>query len=65
MGREALLDAMLPFLGGGDMILATSVCDGFTPNEPPWKFEAGTPPIAEVIGLAAGDATTSTRRAWT
>ncbi len=51
-GREALLDAMPPFLGGGDMILDVRL-DGFTPNELPWKFEAGTPPIAEAIGLAA------------
>ena len=51
-GREALLDAMPPFLGGGDMINDVRI-DGFTPNELPWKFEAGTPPIAEVIGLGA------------
>jgi cysteine desulfurase/selenocysteine lyase len=49
-GREELLDAMPPFLGGGDMIRDVRL-DGFTPNELPWKFEAGTPPIAEVIGL--------------
>ena len=49
-GREELLDAMPPFLGGGDMITDVRI-DGFTPNELPWKFEAGTPPIAEVIGL--------------
>lgn len=51
-GREALLDEMPPFLGGGDMIRDVRL-DGFTPNELPWKFEAGTPPIAEVIGLGA------------
>jgi cysteine desulfurase / selenocysteine lyase len=51
-GREAVLEAMPPFLGGGDMIRDVRL-DGFTPNELPWKFEAGTPPIAEVIGLAA------------
>lgn len=51
-GRAELLDAMPPFLGGGDMINDVSF-DGFTPNELPWKFEAGTPPIAEAIGLAA------------
>jgi cysteine desulfurase/selenocysteine lyase len=51
-GREELLDAMPPFLGGGDMIRDVRL-DGFTPNELPWKFEAGTPPIAEVIGLGA------------
>ncbi|HUF31931.1 MAG TPA: SufS family cysteine desulfurase [Acidimicrobiales bacterium] len=49
-GREELLDAMPPFLGGGDMISDVRL-DGFTPNELPWKFEAGTPPIAEAIGL--------------
>ena len=51
-GREELLDVMPPFLGGGDMIRDVRL-DGFTPNELPWKFEAGTPPIAEAIGLAA------------
>jgi cysteine desulfurase/selenocysteine lyase len=49
-GREDLLEAMPPFLGGGDMIRDVRL-DGFTANELPWKFEAGTPPIAEVIGL--------------
>jgi len=51
-GREALLAEMPPFLGGGDMISDVRL-DGFVPNELPWKFEAGTPPIAEAIGLAA------------
>ncbi len=51
-GREELLDAMPPFLGGGEMIRDVSV-DGFTTNDLPWKFEAGTPPIAEAIGLGA------------
>lgn len=51
-GREELLDAMPPFLGGGGMILNVTL-DGFTPAALPAKFEAGTPPIAEVIGLAA------------
>jgi cysteine desulfurase/selenocysteine lyase len=51
-GHEALLDAMPPFLGGGEMIRDVRL-DGFTPNELPWKFEAGTPPIAEIIGLGA------------
>ncbi len=51
-GREALLDAMPPFLGGGDMIADVRL-DGFTPAELPAKFEAGTPPIAEAIGLGA------------
>lgn len=49
-GREALLDAMPPFLGGGEMIRDVRL-DGFTCNDLPWKFEAGTPPIAETIGL--------------
>jgi cysteine desulfurase/selenocysteine lyase len=49
-GREALLDAMPPFLGGGNMILDVRL-DGFTPAELPAKFEAGTPPIVEAIGL--------------
>jgi cysteine desulfurase/selenocysteine lyase len=51
-GREELLEAMPPFLGGGEMIRDVRL-DGFTPNELPWKFEAGTPPIAEIIGLGA------------
>jgi cysteine desulfurase/selenocysteine lyase len=51
-GREEVLDAMPPFLGGGEMISDVRL-DGFTPNELPWKFEAGTPPIAEIIGLGA------------
>ena len=51
-GREELLEAMPPCLGGGDMIRDVRL-DGFTPNELPWKFEAGTPPIAEAVGLAA------------
>jgi cysteine desulfurase/selenocysteine lyase len=50
--REELLEAMPPFLGGGDMIRDVRL-DGFTPNELPWKFEAGTPPVAEAVGLAA------------
>ena len=50
--REALLEAMPPFLGGGEMIRDVRL-DGFTTNDVPWKFEAGTPPIAEAIGLAA------------
>jgi cysteine desulfurase / selenocysteine lyase len=50
--RPELLEAMPPFLGGGEMILDVRL-DGFTSNEVPWKFEAGTPPIAEAIGLGA------------
>ena len=51
-GKEDLLNAMPPFLGGGEMISDVRL-DGFTPNDLPWKFEAGTPPIAEAIGLHA------------
>jgi cysteine desulfurase / selenocysteine lyase len=50
--REALLEAMPPFLGGGEMIRDVRR-DGFEPNELPWKFEAGTMPIAEAVGLGA------------
>ncbi|MGH9126560.1 MAG: aminotransferase class V-fold PLP-dependent enzyme, partial [Acidimicrobiales bacterium] len=50
--RESLLDTMPIFLGGGEMIRDVRL-DGFTPNELPWKFEAGTPPIAEAVGLGA------------
>ncbi len=51
-GRRDLLEAMPPFLGGGDMIKRVTL-DGFRPNELPHKFEAGTPAIAEAIGLGA------------
>ena len=51
-GTTELLEAMPPFLGGGDMIL-TVTKEGFTTNELPHKFEAGTPNIAEIIGLGA------------
>jgi len=51
-GRAALLDAMAPFLGGGEMIRDVTLT-GFTTNDLPWKFEAGTPPIVEAIGLGA------------
>lgn len=51
-GREELLDAMPAFLGGGEMILDVRL-DGWTPNTVPARFEAGTPPIAEAVGLAA------------
>ena len=50
--RAELLDAMPPFLGGGEMITDVRL-DGFSTNELPWKFEAGTPPIAEAVGLGA------------
>jgi len=50
--RAELLEAMPPFLGGGEMIRDVRL-DGFTTNDLPWKFEAGTPPIAEAVGLTA------------
>ena len=50
--REHLLDTMPPFLGGGGMISEVRL-DDFTCAELPHKFEAGTPPIVEVIGLGA------------
>jgi len=49
--RRELLESMPPFLGGGGMILDVQL-DRFGPAEPPWRFEAGTPPIAEAVGLA-------------
>ena len=49
-GRESLLEAMPPFLGGGNMIADVRL-DGFTTAEVPAKFEAGTPAIAEVVAL--------------
>ena len=51
-GRESLLEEIPPFLGGGNMIQDVRL-DGFVPAELPAKFEAGTPAIAEVIGLGA------------
>src|SRR5471032_2010432 len=51
-GKEALLEAMPPYQGGGDMILSVSF-DKTTYNALPYKFEAGTPDIAGVVGLAA------------
>ncbi len=51
-GREALLDAMPPCLGGGNMISHVKL-EGFTCAELPAKFEAGTQPITEAVGLAA------------
>ena len=50
--RRELLDAMPPFMGGGEMINQVTL-EGFVPNEVPWKFEAGTPAIAEAIGFGA------------
>lgn len=51
-GKESLLDAMPPFLGGGSMINEVKL-DQFTPAELPAKFEAGTPPIASAIAMSA------------
>ncbi|NOS75528.1 MAG: cysteine desulfurase [Methyloglobulus sp.] len=51
-GKAALLEAMPPYQGGGDMIRSVSF-DGTTYNTLPYKFEAGTPNIAGVIGLGA------------
>ncbi len=51
-GRAEILDEMQPFLTGGDMIASVDF-DGATWNELPYKFEAGTPPIAEAVGLGA------------
>jgi cysteine desulfurase/selenocysteine lyase len=51
-GRRDVLDAMPPFMTGGSMITRVTL-DGSEWNEVPWKFEAGTPAIAEAMGLAA------------
>jgi len=51
-GRQDLLEKMPPFMGGGDMIRRVYLRN-FTANELPYKFEAGTPAIAEAIGLGA------------
>jgi cysteine desulfurase/selenocysteine lyase len=51
-GRYELLEAMPPFLGGGEMIETVDMT-GTTFAPPPARFEAGTPPIAEAVGLAA------------
>jgi cysteine desulfurase/selenocysteine lyase len=50
--RRELLESMPPFLGGGEMIRDVRL-DGFTPNDVPWKFEAGTMPIVEAVGFGA------------
>jgi cysteine desulfurase/selenocysteine lyase len=51
-GRRDLLEQIPPLLGGGHMISRVTE-EGFTPAEPPAKFEAGTMPVAEAIGLGA------------
>lgn len=54
-GKMDLLQAMPPFLGGGDMIRTVHLRE-FVANEVPYKFEAGTPAIAEAIGFGAAAA---------
>src|SRR2546422_842622 len=51
-GKRDLLEAMPPFMAGGDMIRSVSLRESSW-NDLPWKFEAGTPAIAEAIGLGA------------
>ncbi|MFM7061321.1 MAG: aminotransferase class V-fold PLP-dependent enzyme, partial [Actinomycetes bacterium] len=51
-GRRGILEEIPPFLGGGEMIRDVRK-DGFTTNDVPWRFEAGTPAIAEAVGLGA------------
>jgi len=51
-GNKAVLEKLPPFMGGGDMIDQVSF-DGSTFQPPPYRFEAGTPPVAQVIGLSA------------
>lgn len=51
-GKEHLLNEMQPVFGGGDMVLEVHKTSSVW-NDLPWKFEAGTPPIAEAIGLTA------------
>ena len=51
-GKKSLLEGMPPFLGGGDMIKRVQL-RSFAPNSLPHKFEAGTPAIAEAVGLGA------------
>jgi len=58
-GKEELLENLPPFLYGGDMISSVSM-KGAEWNSLPWKFEAGTPPIGEAIGL--GEAVTYLKR---
>jgi cysteine desulfurase / selenocysteine lyase len=50
--REEVLEGMQPFLGGGEMIRDVAI-DGSTWNDIPWRFEAGTPNVAEAVGLGA------------
>src|SRR4029077_10837384 len=50
--KAELLEAMPPFLGGGEMIRDVTT-EGFSTNDIPWKFEAGTPAIVEAVGMGA------------
>ena len=52
VGKKDILEKLPPFLGGGEMIRKVTL-DGFTLNELPWKYEAGTPNIADVIAFGA------------
>lgn len=52
-GKRELLKNMPPYQGGGDMIEIVSFKEETTFQEPPMRFEAGTPPIAQAVGLAA------------
>ena len=51
-GKQEILEEMSPFMGGGEMIRTVSL-NNSTWNDVPWKFEAGTPNIAQAIGLGA------------
>lgn len=51
-GKQAILEKMPPFLGGGEMIKKVTL-RGFTPNDLPHKYEAGTQAIAEAVGFGA------------
>lgn len=51
-GKKEALEAMRPFQGGGEMILDVTL-DDVSYNDPPHRFEAGTPPIVQAIGLGA------------
>jgi len=50
--REEVLEGMEPFLGGGEMIRDVAI-EGSTWNDIPWRFEAGTPNVADAVGLGA------------
>jgi len=50
-GKETCLNAMPPYQGGGEMIKTVSLDEGTTYNDLPFKFEAGTPNVSDVLGL--------------